>query len=151
MQASGADSRKGGSVEHAFADTAVGFADTAVGFDSAVVVVFELRPIWAPELQRQLRMPSVRVRSCRAVDDIDDCLRSSHLAVVLLDLDGDTEGCLRYLGRRLESWNPVPVIAWGSQRMRELEWPVRELGATSFESGRISGADLAQTCRRLWG
>ena len=143
MQALGADCRKGGIVEHAF-------ADTAVVVDSAVVVVFELRPTWAPELQRQFRTPSVRVRSCRAVDDIDDSLRADYLAVVLLDLDGDTESCLRYLGRRLESWIPVPVIVVGSERMRELEWPVRELGATSFECGHINGVELAQTCRRLW-
>ncbi|MEO1995279.1 MAG: hypothetical protein ABGZ17_08385 [Planctomycetaceae bacterium] len=118
--------------------------------DTAVVVVFELRPAWTPELQRQLRTRPVRVRACRTVGDIDDCLGESQAAVVVLDLDGDAESCLRYLGGRAERWRGVPVIAVGSERMRELEWAVRELGATSFACGRVTGAELAGSCCRLW-
>ena len=122
-------------MEHTFVDT---------------VVVFEMRPTWTPELQRQWRSRSVRVRGCRAIADIDDGLNGSRMGVVVLDLDGDAESCLRYLDRRMERWRGVPVVAVGSERMRELEWSVRELGATSFVCGRVKGAELADCCQRLW-
>jgi hypothetical protein len=113
-------------------------------------IVFERRPRWAPELERQFTGQNVRVIACRSLGDVQE--RSVGLAcgVILLDLTGHTTECLRFLGRRLAEPNALPVVAIASEETADLEWPVRELGAIAFFVRRIPGHEMANLCRRQW-
>jgi DNA-binding response OmpR family regulator len=112
--------------------------------------VFEKRPRWAPELQRQFADESVRIVACRSLRDVAD--RSANVArgVIVLDLTADTAECLRFLGNRLGDVETLPIFVVGSAQTAALEWTVRELGATAFFPGTIPGHEMAALCRRQW-
>lgn len=127
------------------------------------VIVFEKRPRWAPELQRQFDDEDVRVRACNSTVDLermqvgtDDVYAGaragapSGVCVGVLDFDAAPAECLQYLGRRIGRRLDCPSIVIGSPRTVALEWSVRELGAVEFVVDAISGERLARLCRRQW-
>lgn len=76
---------------------------------------------------------------------------STTMAVLVLDLDASPAACLQFLGWRMETiWPGRPVIAVGSTRLGDLEWPIRELGAVEVLFDSPGGQDLARVCRRQW-
>lgn len=129
-------------------------AETCSAFRSAgaerCIAVFEPRPRWTAELQRQFD-EEVQVRLCPRAQDVAQCLARNRAAVVVLELDAAPDACLQLLGG-WEAQTPRPcVIVLASQAVADLEWAVRELGATSFVHTPVSGEKLARLCRRQWG
>ena len=112
------------------------------------VAVFERRPFWGPELQRQLADRQVEVRECRSVHDLDSATDDVATAVVLLDLGSAPAECLVWLGRQIRESDARPVIACSTTDLADLEWTVREAGAIAFVNDEITGAELARLCLR---
>lgn len=112
------------------------------------VAVFERRPFWGPELQRQLAEQQVEVRECRSVQDLDTATKDVASAVVLLDLESAPAECLGWLGRQIREPHARSVIACVSADLADLEWTVREAGAVAFVSDEVTGAELARLCLR---
>jgi len=112
--------------------------------------VFEKRPRWAPELERQFANEAVRIVACRSLRDVADRSATVTRGVIVLDLAAAAAECLRFLGGRLGDAAALPVFVVGSERTAALEWPVRELRATAFFSRTIPGHELADLCRRQW-
>ena len=114
------------------------------------VIVFESRPRWGPELQRQFLHQEITVRASRSLDDLEALAGKSPHAAALIDLDAAPAACVQFLGRRLGRSPYFPVVAVGSPRMAELEWPLRELGAVSVLCDFPTGEQMATLCRRLF-
>ena len=119
------------------------------------VFVFETKPRWTPELQRQFNDEDIRVRNCPSTSELVTLLESCTVSgdttpafVVVLDFAAGAAECLQFLGRLISRAGPWPIIVIGSSRTAELEWSVRELGALEFVVDYISGEDLARLCRR---
>jgi len=110
--------------------------------------VFEKRPRWAPELERQFANESVRIVACRSLHDVADRSADVERGVIVLDLAAETAECLRFLGGRVGDAAALPVFVVGSDRTAALEWTVRELGATAFFPRTIPGHEMADLCRR---
>src|SRR5690606_21456136 len=100
-----------------------------------MIVVFEKRPRWTPELQRRFLSEPVRVRGCHTAAEVPSLATVAEVACVVLCLD-DAEGeCLQVLGRLAARRSQAPVVALGGDRTEGLEWPFRELGTTDFLAG----------------
>jgi DNA-binding NtrC family response regulator len=117
---------------------------------AATAVVFEKRPRWGPELERQFKNEDVRVVECRSLADVVE--RSADVAqgVILLELAFRPSECLRFLARRVGEEGSLPIIVIGSQGTASLEWPLRDLGAIAFFAKSIPGHEMADLCRRQW-
>lgn len=114
------------------------------------VIVYERRPRWAPELQRQFAREDVQVRSCRSTADLTAAAESIAGGLIVLDLDASPGDCLQFLGRHTGRSSGEAVIAVGSKHTAELEWPLRELGAVEVLFDSATGENLARVCRRQW-
>jgi hypothetical protein len=117
----------------------------------ATAVVFEKRPRWGPELERQFGHEGIRVVECRSLADVAERSTGIERGVVLLELAFKTAECLRFLGRRLNDGAALPVFVVGSSQLAGLEWSVRDLGATAFFAKSIPGHQMADLCRRQFG
>lgn len=113
-------------------------------------IVFERRPHWAPELERQFANETIRIVECRSLSDVAERSAGVARGVILLDLSFKTAECLRFLGRRLGHEAALPIFVVVSNKMAELEWSVRDLGATAFFAKTIPGHEMAGLCRRQW-
>jgi DNA-binding NtrC family response regulator len=113
-------------------------------------IVFEQRPRWAPELERQFADEGVRVIACRSLTDVAERSARTPVGVILLDLQDAAADCLRFLGRRVSDAVALPVLIVGSDQTADLEWPVRDLGALAFFATKIPGDEMASLCRRQW-
>ncbi|HID21141.1 MAG TPA: hypothetical protein EYP14_01895 [Planctomycetaceae bacterium] len=119
------------------------------------VFVFERSPYWTPELQRQLDPAEVTVRRCRSVADVQRLAFPPSGAaqddprVILLDLQSGPADCLQLLGTGLPQVHQVPLIVYASRRAADLEWPLREAGATDVIVEHVPGRAMARLCRRL--
>ena len=108
------------------------------------VAVFEQRPWWAPELQRQFGDAPVTVRGCRSAAD------ALHADVAVLQFDPAPADVLPALGRIAASGVDRGVIIVASPEWLDLEWTLRELGVDAIVDEQIGGADLAALLR-AWG
>ena len=106
------------------------------------VAVFEERPWWAPELQRQFRDEAISVRGCRSAAD------AFRADVAVLQLGAAPAEVLHGLARRMSAGSDRGVIIVAKSELSDVEWGVRELGADAFVSEQIAGEDLARLCRR---
>jgi DNA-binding response OmpR family regulator len=112
------------------------------------VLVFERRPRWVPELQRQFLGQDVRVRGCSSLKDVEQLLAQSPGSLAILELDAEPAPCLMALAR-LMARSPSPtILVVASPAYRELEWRVRELGAAAFLVEPVPGDEMAESCRR---
>jgi hypothetical protein len=109
----------------------------------ASVAVFERRPWWTPELQRQFRDEPVAVRGCRSAAD---ALRAD---VAVLQLGAAPADVLHSIARRMTAGCVQGVVVVTKSELSDLEWGVRELGADAFVGEQVAGEDLARLCRRL--
>jgi DNA-binding NtrC family response regulator len=114
------------------------------------VIVFEKRPRWAPELQRQFVTEDVRVIACRSVRDVEERAAAVARGMVLLDASPAPADCLQFLKRGLLDPDALPVIIVASKALAEREWLFRELGAIAFFARTISGHEMASLCRKQW-
>ncbi len=118
--------------------------------ETAIAIVFEKRPRWGPELERQFESEDVRVVECRSLSDVAERSAGVARGVIVLDFAAAAAECLRFLGRWLGDGATLPVFIVGSNRTAALEWPVRDLGATAFFRKTIPGHEMADLCRRQW-
>lgn len=98
-------------------------------------------------MQRQFLNEPVQVRSGRGLRDLAGLLTSSP-DVLIVEFELAPAGCLQWLGRRSGEAAQVPVVVIGTTRTAELEWFVRELGATEVVLDTVPGYVLAGLCRR---
>lgn len=112
-----------------------------------LIQVFEGRSRWSPELRRQFADGWAAVRGYRDLRE----LKHGHASAVvtILELRAGAAGCLLYLGKRLEQIRPTPVVVLLEADQADLEWPLRELGATSVRLDEQDGNRLARICRKL--
>jgi len=116
----------------------------------STVVVFEKRPRWTPELQRQFLGQEVHVRMCRSLADIEQILDVIPSSVVIVELDAAEDRLLPFLARLLGRVPSVVVIAVVSPRLANLEWLVREFGVIACINNSTTGGELAKLCNRQW-
>ena len=123
-----------------------------------LIVVFESRPRWEPELQRQFRQESVCVRSCRSWSELSSLVfptavsqpaRSPLADLAVIDLAENAVECLQWLSKlTVSSRAPLITILCPSESA-ELEWPLREAGVREVLVGEVSGELVARNCRSL--
>jgi DNA-binding NtrC family response regulator len=118
--------------------------------EPATAIVFEKRPRWGPELERQFATENVRVVECRSLNDVAERSDNVDRGVIVLDLAAQAAECLRFLGRWLSDGAALPVLVVSSDGTAALEWPVRDLGATAFLAKAVPGHEMADLCRRQW-
>ena len=122
---------------------------------AGVVIVFEMRPRWVPELERQFDGEGVRIQAWRSLGDLSRSLFNATervempgRAVAIIDISAGLAESLQFLGR-FKMYGPSwPVIAIGSTQTSDLEWSVRELGVLEWLLDTVSGDELARLCRR---
>jgi len=112
------------------------------------LIVFERRPRWLPELQRQFLQSSINVKGCASVRGLWEAVRDDGSLIVLV-LDGAQADGLAWLVELADRHKPPKIIVIGTKQTNDLEWPVRESGVTAFLPDDISGGELAVLCRRL--
>ena len=122
----------------------------SINSPDAVIAVFERKPYWGPELQRQFQTDHVTVTECRSVGDLFPIVDGFSKALIVIDLDAAITECLAWLGSEVAT-HPVrlPIVAIGSAATAELEWQLREAGVTAFLPELLAGSDFARLCRRL--
>lgn len=113
------------------------------------IVVFESRPRWEPELQRQFRNESVRVRGCRMLSELSAFAFPPVAEVLVIDLPEDMTECLQWLSKLVAPPRAPSVIVLCSSATADLEWTLRDVGVREVLVGELSGEQLARTCRRL--
>lgn len=124
----------------------------SINAPSAVIAVFESRPYWGPELQRQFIQMPVVIRECRTTKDLLPSISGFPSALLVIDLDAGLEDCLAWLGSDLMiSADSYPIVACGTDATAELEWLLRDAGVTAFLPDVIPGDDFARLCRRQLG
>lgn len=110
------------------------------------IAVCEAHPWWTSELQRKFRERETAIRWRPNPAEIL-AARTPDLALFHLDhRPGEVLACLPRLRER---GGACPVIVIGSERLRPLEWGVREMGVVSFIADDVRGDDLARMCRKL--
>lgn len=110
------------------------------------IVVFENAPRWAPEMERRFHDDHhVVVRACRRIRDVSRLVPVDDPAVVLFDVPSEPAACLDLLPQLT-----TPVVAMVDDATADLEWSLRELGATSILHEFTPGHVLADVCRRCW-
>lgn len=115
---------------------------------TACVAVFEKRPYWGPELQRQFVTRGVLVRECRSLSDLIPATNDFAAALLLLDMDAAPIDCLSWLSLQFREPLRRPAIVCASADLANLEWTVREAGAIGFVQADTSGRELARLCLR---
>jgi DNA-binding NtrC family response regulator len=115
---------------------------------NATVLVFEKRPRWTPELQRQFAGHNVSVRNCHSLADVNARLQEARQPVAILDFDAAPADVLQFLGKQAGFGSAPPTIVLASAHWAELEWRIRELGAVDFIVGPLPGQHMADLCRR---
>ncbi|MFM9965039.1 MAG: hypothetical protein ACKV2Q_27885 [Planctomycetaceae bacterium] len=110
------------------------------------ILVFESRPRWVPELQRQFLDERVRVRGCRAWSE----LASSMVEAIVIELPSDAAECLQWLATLVGRPRIAPVVVICPIESAGLEWPLRDAGVREVYVGELNGERLARSCRRLW-
>ncbi len=109
---------------------------------SATILILEREPYWTPELQRQFYGESIRIRGCRKWSELADDIH----ALVIVNFDEFASECLTGLPRRTHGAGPLIVI--GSSASAELEFVLRDAGASAFFPKLPTGEELARCCRR---
>ncbi len=113
------------------------------------IAVFESRPRWGPELQRQFQNESVCVRDCRTWNEVSAIIATPIADVVVLDLPEDLADCLQWLSKLVTAYRSPSIIVLGSADSTDVEWTLRDAGVRDVLMGDVSGERLAQICRRL--
>lgn len=113
------------------------------------IVVFESRPRWEPELQRQFRNESVLVRGSRTFGELSAFAFPPIADVLIIDLPEELTECLQWLSKLVAPPQVPPMIVLCSSEAIDLEWTLRDVGVREVLVGSLSGEQLARTCRRL--
>lgn len=115
----------------------------------AVIAVLELKPRWAPELQRQFLQSSVEVRECRTVKDLLRELDGIPTGLRIVDLDPFVEELVNaFTTRKFSQLTQLPTIGIASPSLDHLEWILRDAGLSEFLPNTVTGDELNRICRR---
>lgn len=124
------------------------------------IVVFEPRPRWEPELQRQFGNEAVRVCGCRTIKElsslvfpqtIKNAANAVEIAdVVVLHVSENAAPCLQWITGLATQPQAPAVVVLCSPELAELEWTLRDAGVLEVMIDEYSGERLARCCRRLW-
>ncbi len=112
------------------------------------LLIFESRPRWVPELERQFIGQNVRVRGCGSLSILEERLMQTANNVVILEWEAAPANGLETLAGLMTRIPSPTILVTATAAYRELEWPVRELGAVAFLEEPISGEEMAAYCRR---
>jgi len=117
------------------------------------VFVFERTAYWTPELQRQFANEMIRVRQCVWGQDLQELVLAAFQAnvpqVVVWDTTDSAAQCLQFLANKQKRQLEVPVLVFATAEAAELEWVLRDAGATDVFVEIVTGEKLAALCRRL--
>jgi hypothetical protein len=115
------------------------------------VIVLESRPRWVPELRRRLIKPPISVRACRSLIDARESARGSVLpCLLLIDLSVTPEACVTWMGQRTREERRHAVVAIAPSTVADLEWILRDLGASAVLSDASTADEVARVCQRQW-
>ena len=112
-------------------------------------MVFESRPRWEPELQRQFRNESVRVRGCRSWSELSAYAFPATADLLVIDLADEVAKGLQWLNKLVAPPQIPRVVVLCPSELANLEWTVREVGVREVMVGDLSGERLARNCLRL--
>ncbi|MCA9072825.1 MAG: hypothetical protein KDA84_28070 [Planctomycetaceae bacterium] len=112
------------------------------------ILIFERRPRWVPELERQFLGQEFRIRGCATLQDLETRLTFNPGGLCLVELDAAPGEGLLFLGRLMARARSPKIIVVATQTFHELEWVIRELGVITFLEEPIPGDDMAAWCRR---
>lgn len=113
------------------------------------IVVFEPRPRWEPELQRQFRNESVRVCGCRIWSELSSFAFPPIADALVIDLPEDITGCLQWLTKLVAPPKVPSVIVLCPTEAAGLEWTLRDVGVREVLVGDLPGEQLVRACRRM--
>ncbi|MEI8378654.1 MAG: hypothetical protein WCJ09_00905 [Planctomycetota bacterium] len=119
------------------------------GPTSRGIVVFERHPFWGPELKRQVSDQNILVRECRSVHDLTSLVSEFSEVVTVIVLDAAPTEFLSWLTRQVATTWPSEIVVIASKSLSEVEWPIREAGATEFVDDEIPGVSVARICLRI--
>lgn len=71
------------------------------------------------------------------------------VCVVIVVLDAAPADCLRWIGRQAETVQSSPIVVIASTEYAELEWTIREAGASAFLNDEVGGQEVARICSRM--
>ena len=117
------------------------------------IIVLEESTRFRRELETQWLRCDVGVRrvvgaieSAASVSEVMDRVGATWGGMVLADLSVGQPAVLRLL----ECWDrPWPIVVVGMPVMAELEWPLRELGATAVLFEPVNPSRLWRMCERV--
>ena len=126
------------------------------------IVVFETRPRWQPELQRQFVDQPVRVQGCRNWNELSALAfpssvkragdrrlaRTAAVDAIVIELPDDAAPCLQWLSSLTVQELVPPIIVLLPSEAAELEWPLRDAGVHDVLVGELAGERLARCLRR---
>lgn len=96
-----------------------------------LLVVLESRPRWEPELKRALESAELRITACRTAAATLRLLAEARESVLIVDLEWGLAATLRIVEAVHERDLTRAILVVFPATSGELEWPLRELGATS--------------------
>lgn len=86
------------------------------------------------------------IESATSVAEVESWANSNRTGVVVVDLAVGQPDVLRLLERWDRDW---PVVVVGPPETAELEWPLRELGATAVLFEPVNPSQLLTMCQRV--
>ncbi len=110
------------------------------------LAILEKRSRWVPELKRRFLGTPITVRGYSTARELAG---GDYIGVALLVLDDLEEACLDLLFRLGRRMLPPCMVVVGSKQNADLEWSIRELGATAFVMTDIPSDEMVDLCRRL--
>lgn len=122
------------------------------------IVVFESRPRWEPELQRQFQGEPIRVSGCRTWSELSSMVfpnsplatKTARLAnLVVIDLPNEAADGLQWLSRISSPMRTSAVVVLCSVEAADLEWSLRDAGVEQVFVGELTSDRLARSCRGL--
>lgn len=113
------------------------------------IIIFEKGTRWEAGLKRYFLGQDLVIRPCRLVADVAAAWQQAPGSVTLIDLSTDTDIGLRVIRQATSQCPAGPVIAIVTPQQFDLEWPLRELGATCLWSSEAPPRTLAERCHQL--
>src|SRR5262245_17467850 len=116
---------------------------------SPAIVVFERSRRREIQLKRRLAGDRVLVRPCRSAGDLLDLCRARPGSVAVIARDVGAGPALRCREDGLTQRLVLASLVIASAEFADLEWPLRELGATAVLPETVRAEKLVRLCRRL--
>ena len=114
----------------------------------STLLVLEETPFWSAELQRSIGSAAFSIRLRCRVEDAWELLKTGQVKMLVIGLDIDLPAVLRLLTRLVDVL-PIPrVTILLTPEKRDLEWSLRELGASDILMTPFASHELVDVVRR---